>query len=73
MFCHTYLQCFLQELKSRDDQYVKYLKRQAEEVDLVLERMEEQAHTLLKAHRQEMDQIESAFATERETLKDRHR
>ncbi|CAI8028662.1 Dynein regulatory complex protein 1 [Geodia barretti] len=64
---------FQQELKSQDDQYVKYLKKQAEEVDLVLERMEEQAHTLLRAHRQEMAQIESSFATERETLRDNHK
>lgn len=35
-----------------------------------MERMEEQAHTLLRAHRQEMSQIESSFATERETLRD---
>ena len=69
----TVCMLYCQELKSRDDQYVKYLKKQAEEVDLVLERMEEQGHTLLKAHRQEMSQIESSFATEREALKDAHK
>ena len=63
----------MQELKLQDDQYVKYLKKQAEEVDLILERMEEQACTLLRAHRQEMRQIESSFATEREALRDSHK
>ena len=67
---HTHI---IQELKSKDDQYVKYLKKQAEEVDLILERMEEQARTLLRAHRQEMMQIEKSFAAEREALRDRHK
>lgn len=70
-----FIQCYcmnddVQELKLQDDQYVKYLKKQAEEVDLILERMEEQSRTLFKAHCQEMKQIESSFATEREALRD---
>lgn len=63
----------MQELKAQDDQYVKYLKKQAEEVDLIIERMEEQAHTLLRAHRQEMTQIENSFTAEREALRDKHK
>ena len=52
---------------------MKHLKKQAEEVDLILERMEEQAHTLLRACRQEMAQIENAFAAEREKLRSSHK
>ena len=62
-----------QELKAKDDQYVKHLKKQAEDVDLILERMEEQARVLLRAYHQELEQIESAFTSERKKLKDTHR
>ena len=64
---------FQQELKAKDDQYVKHLKKQAEDVDLVLERMEEQAKTLMKAYHEELTQIETSFATERRQLVDSQR
>lgn len=57
-----------QELKSKDDQYVKHLKKQAEDVDLILERMEEQSKTLFKAYREELAEIEKSFHTERQAL-----
>lgn len=56
---------FQQELKSKDDQYVKDLKKAAEDVDLMVERMEEQMKQLTKAYREELTQIEKAFVTER--------
>ena len=59
-----------EELKAKDDQYVKHLKKQAEDVDLILERMEDQARTLMRAYREEMDVIETSFATERKNLLD---
>ena len=64
---------FQQELKAKDDQYVKHLKKQAEDVDLVLERMEEQAKTLMKAYHEELTQIEKSFASERRELVDAQR
>lgn len=64
---------FQQELKAKDDQYVKHLKKQAEDVDLVLERMEEQAKTLMKAYHEELTQIETSFASERRELVDSQR
>ena len=64
---------FQQELKSKDDQYVKHLKKQAEDIDLVLERMEEQAKTLMKAYHEELTQIETSFASERRELVDSQR
>ena len=57
---------FQQELKTKDNQYVQNLKKQAEEVDLLLERMEEQSKTLLKAHSEELREIEKAFHVGRE-------
>ncbi len=64
---------FQQELKAKDDQYVKYLKKQAEDVDLILERMEEQARTLLKAYREELGEIEGSFDAERRETVEKHR
>ena len=64
---------FQQELKAKDDQYVKHLKKQAEDVDLVLERMEEQAKTLMKAYHEELAQIETTFTSERRELVDSQR
>lgn len=57
-----------QELKVKDDQYVKHLKKQAEDVDLLVERMEEQGKTLLKAYREELGEIEKALNVERQEL-----
>lgn len=48
----------IQELKSLDDHYVKDLKKQAEDVDLMIERMDEQIKTLGKAYREELQEIE---------------
>lgn len=64
---------FQQELKAKDDQYVKDLKKAAEDVDLMVERMEEQMKQLTKAYREELTQIEKAFVTERGELIDNNR
>lgn len=52
-----------QELKVGDDRYVKDLRKQAEELDLMMERMEEQIKTLTKAYREEVAQIEVTVKT----------
>ena len=41
-----------------DDRYVKDLKKEAEDVDLMIERMDEQIKNLTKAYREELLQIE---------------
>ena len=48
----------MQELKQKDDHYVKDLKKQAEDIDLMIERMDEQVKQLTKADRQELNEIE---------------
>uniref|UniRef100_A0A3B4B4D2 Dynein regulatory complex protein 1 n=1 Tax=Periophthalmus magnuspinnatus TaxID=409849 RepID=A0A3B4B4D2_9GOBI len=45
-----------QDLKARDDSFVADLKKQTEELQLMLERMEEQDKTLTKAYREELEQ-----------------
>ncbi|XP_070705991.1 dynein regulatory complex protein 1 [Pempheris klunzingeri] len=57
-----------QELKVGDDRYVKDLRRQAEELDLMMERMEEQMKTLTKAYREELAQMERVYQEETEVL-----
>ncbi|XP_060066143.1 dynein regulatory complex protein 1-like [Ylistrum balloti] len=64
---------FQQELKIKDDQYVKDLKKQAEDVDLMIERMEEQMKKVTKAARKQLNETEMAFNAERNELLDTHK
>ncbi|ELU08983.1 hypothetical protein CAPTEDRAFT_182544 [Capitella teleta] len=64
---------FQMELKQKDDLYVKDLKKQAEDVDLMIERMDEQVKQLTKAYREELGQVERAFVAERTDLLDTNR
>ncbi|XP_071964667.1 dynein regulatory complex protein 1-like [Antedon mediterranea] len=64
---------FQVELKSKDDQYVKDLKKQAEDTDIMIERMEEQIKNLTRAYRDEIIQIEKSFDTERFELMENHK
>ncbi|XP_039256460.2 dynein regulatory complex protein 1-like [Styela clava] len=57
-----------QELKQKDDEYVKDLKKQSEDVDLIIERMEEQIKNLTKSHREELRQIEDAYTDGRSDM-----
>ncbi|XP_046517835.1 dynein regulatory complex protein 1 isoform X2 [Equus quagga] len=57
-----------QELKTKDDQYVKDLKKQSDDICLLLERMEEQVKSVMKTFRQELHHIETAFEVERQEL-----
>ncbi|XP_048842115.1 dynein regulatory complex protein 1 [Brienomyrus brachyistius] len=57
-----------QELKASDEQYVKNLKKQAKDVDLLTERMEEQIRNLMGSYHEELGQIENAFEQERKEL-----
>eukprot|EP00118_Oscarella_pearsei_P003919 m.16276 g.16276 ORF g.16276 m.16276 type:complete len:739 (+) comp26831_c0_seq2:342-2558(+) len=57
-----------QMLKSRDDQYVKDLQQQADDIDLTIERMENQIKTLRLAHGGELKEIEKSYAMERGAL-----
>ncbi|KAM4522032.1 dynein regulatory complex protein 1 isoform 2-T2 [Odontesthes bonariensis] len=48
-----------QELKLGDEKYVKNLRKNAEEIDLMIERMEDQIKILTKAYREELAQTEA--------------
>ncbi|KAG7460801.1 hypothetical protein MATL_G00202740 [Megalops atlanticus] len=62
-----------EELKTSDNLYVKDLKRQGEDIDLMIERMEEQIKNLTKSYKEEFSQIESAFEKERAELLHKNR
>ena len=62
-----------EDLKSKDDQYVRYLKKQADDVDLLLERMDEETRVFKKAYKEELQEIENAFALERKELLESNR
>lgn len=61
---------FQQDLKAKDDLYVKDLKKMAEDVDLMIERQNEQIENLQKAQREELKQIEMAFVGQRNEIMD---
>ena len=67
------IQTFQLELKSKDDQYVKDLKKQAEDIDLIIERMNAQIKNLQKAYREELTKIDQSFESERIELLEKHR
>ncbi|NXP02314.1 DRC1 protein, partial [Thinocorus orbignyianus] len=62
-----------QELKNKDEQYVQAIKKQSDDIHLLLERMEEQIRLLLKTYRHDLLQIEKAFELERQELLDNNR
>eukprot|EP00753_Platysulcus_tardus_P020396 PLAT8022.1.p1 GENE.PLAT8022.1~~PLAT8022.1.p1 ORF type:complete len:735 (+),score=402.47 PLAT8022.1:42-2207(+) len=59
---------FQTELKSKDEEYVKTLKRQAEEVETLMDHMSTQFKELQEAYEVELEQIEDAFLKERHEL-----
>ena len=63
------LLCLLQELKAKDDQYVRDLKKQAEDIDLLIERMDSQVKELAKAYRHELEEIEVFVSISCESFK----
>ncbi|XP_051908073.1 dynein regulatory complex protein 1-like isoform X2 [Hippocampus zosterae] len=57
-----------QELKSGDDCFVKDLRRQANEIDQMMQRSEDLVSLLTQAYREELDQIESVYQQEYDIL-----
>ncbi|XP_032040412.1 dynein regulatory complex protein 1 [Aythya fuligula] len=62
-----------QELKNKDEQYVQAMKKQSDDIHLLLERMEEQIRIMLKTYRHKLHHIEKAFEFERRELLDSNR
>ncbi|XP_015715323.1 dynein regulatory complex protein 1 isoform X1 [Coturnix japonica] len=62
-----------QELKNKDEQYVQTIKKQSDDIHLLLERMEEQTRMMLRTYRHNIHQIEKTFEHERRELLDNNR
>ena len=60
-------------MRTKDDSYVKTLKKYAEEIDLLIERMKDQMFNMRKFYAEELINIETAFVGERKELLDKHR
>ena len=56
------------ELKAKDDEYVKALKRQAEDIDQLLLHMGQQFKDMQAAYLEELEEIEQAFLSQRGDL-----
>ena len=56
---------FKTELKAKDDEYVKSLKKQNDDIELLLERMTRQFTQLRKTFDDELEEIETSFMQER--------
>eukprot|EP00906_Rhabdomonas_costata_P036219 RCo050845 len=61
---------FQQELKGKDEEYVKALKKQAEDIDLLIGTMHHQTKALIAAYEDELRKIEDAFMEERSEMLD---
>ncbi|XP_014668334.1 PREDICTED: dynein regulatory complex protein 1-like [Priapulus caudatus] len=56
------------EMYRKDDHYVKQLKKQAEDIDLLMERIDEHIKSLNRSYKNELNDIEKAFESERREL-----
>ena len=59
---------FRTELKGKDEEYVKSLKQQGEDITQLIARMRKQYHDLQREYASELGQIEDAFMRERDEL-----
>lgn len=59
------INAYIAELKIKDDDYVKELRRQSEEIDTLIERTNTQYRGFQKTLKEEVEQIERSFVEER--------
>ncbi|KAM6355124.1 dynein regulatory complex protein 1-like [Podargus strigoides] len=57
-----------QKLKTKDEQYMEALKKQSDDIHLLMARMEEQISTMLRTYRHKLLQTEEVFELERQEL-----
>mmetsp|Transcript_28105 Transcript_28105/g.72718 ORF Transcript_28105/g.72718 Transcript_28105/m.72718 type:complete len:672 (-) Transcript_28105:163-2178(-) len=56
------------ELRNKDEEYVKVLKQQSEDITTLISKMRAQYHELRDSYEEQLEQIESAFIKERQEL-----
>lgn len=60
-------------LKNKDDSYIKLLKRQSEEIDILIRSMTKQYRDLEASCKEEVERCEAALMTERDDLLEAHK
>ena len=61
---------FRAQLRDKEEEYVKSLKQQSEDIDRLIETMHAQTNTMVAAYTRELKSIEDAFCQERRELLD---
>lgn len=56
---------FQQELKNKDEEYIKMLKQQSADITSLNSKMRDQYHTMRRHYEQQLEEIEEAFEKER--------
>lgn len=59
---------FQNELKNKDEEYIKVLKQQSADITNLIAKMREQYHTLRRHYEEQLEKIETAFEQERTEL-----
>lgn len=59
---------FQQELKNKDEEYIKMLKQQSADITSIIAKMRDQYQTMRKYYEEQLDEIEKAFEQERTEL-----
>ena len=64
----TLIKQFMEQLKQKDDEYVKALKKQGEDIEKLIEAMRKQFFEMRLQYARELNEIEGAFRKEREEI-----
>merc|ERR1711865_1190749 len=64
----TLIQEFERELRNKDETYVKSLKKQAEDIDTLIDNMNKQTEEMCRSYAEELQEVERGFLSDREEL-----
>merc|ERR1711865_1308142 len=56
------------EVRNKDETYVKSLKKQAEDIDTLIDNMNKQTEEMSRTYAEELEEVERGFLTDREEL-----
>jgi len=59
---------FERELRVKDETYVKSLKKQAEDIDMLIDNMNKQTSEMARTYNEELEEVERGYQTDREML-----
>lgn len=59
---------FERELRVKDETYVKSLKKQSEDIDMLIDNMNKQTAEMARTYSEELEEVERGFLTDREML-----